>query len=92
MREVRGSDQSPDVRDQIPAGKNEYSRRSQIEYFGSRPARGYLRDKILKGSKPADLPVEQRRKFELFINLKAAKQIGLTIPESMLYRADLVIK
>ena len=66
-------------------------------YYGADPMESYQRvavfvDKILKGRKPADLPVEQPTKFELVINLKTAKQIGLTIPQSMLYRADRVIK
>ena len=78
-----------DTRDAVDVGG--------LMFYGADVIEGYQRvasfvDRILKGRKPADLPVEQPTKFELVINLKAAKQIGLTIPPNVLARADKVIK
>jgi putative tryptophan/tyrosine transport system substrate-binding protein len=73
----------------VPAGGlMSYTTDGEARY---RRAAEYV-DRILKGAKPADLPVEQPTKFELIINLKAAKQIGLTIPQWTLMRADRVVR
>ena len=74
-----------------------YASAGGLMSYGADRAEPYRRlasmvDKILKGAKPVELPVEQPTKFELVINLKAAKQIGLTIPPNVLVRADRVIK
>jgi putative ABC transport system substrate-binding protein len=87
------------VKSRLPTiyGRPEYVDDGGFVYYGPSYTDLYRRvavyvDKILKGAKPADLPVEQPKKFELIINLRAAKQIGLTIPPNVLARADKVIK
>ena len=87
------------AKNRLPAmyPNNEFVEAGGLMSYGPNIADSFRRaadfvDKILKGTKPADLPVEQPTKFELVINLKTAKQIGVTIPQSLLYRADKVIR
>jgi putative ABC transport system substrate-binding protein len=87
------------LKNRLPSifGRREYVENGGLMYYGADVSDSYRRvawyvDRIVKGAKPADLPVEQPSKFELVINLRTAKQIGLTVPQKVLARADKVIK
>jgi putative ABC transport system substrate-binding protein len=87
------------IKNRLPSmyERNQYVEAGGLMAYSAKDADSYKRaafyvDKILKGTKPADLPVEQPTKFEFIINLKAAKQIGITIPPNVLARADKVIR
>ena len=87
------------LKNRLPSmfGRTEYVENGGLMYYGADVSDSYRRvawyvDKILKGAKPTDLPVEQPSKFELVVNLKTAKQIGITIPPNVLARADRVIR
>jgi putative tryptophan/tyrosine transport system substrate-binding protein len=87
------------IKNRLPAiyGRGDYVESGGLMCYGPDQAEPFKRaavfvDKILKGTKPADIPVEQPTKFEFIVNLKTAKQIGLTIPPNVLARADKVIR
>jgi putative ABC transport system substrate-binding protein len=87
------------LKNRLPSifGRREYVENGGLMYYGADVSDSYRRvawyvDRIVKGAKPADLPVEQPSKFELVVNLKTAKQIGITIPPNVLARADRVIR
>jgi ABC-type uncharacterized transport system substrate-binding protein len=87
------------IRHRLPTvfGSSEFAEAGGLLAYGPSLADGFRRaatyvDKILKGAKPTDLPIEQPTKFELVINIKTAKELGLTIPQAVLLRADRVIQ